>query len=95
MAKHKTKSRSNNDFEQRLQYDNENNSSSTYSSSSDTNSATRSSTQAGNTLSVDDESNCWKEYIDEDTQSPYYYNTRTHHSTWEKPTCLAESDMPT
>ena len=35
------------------------------------------------------------EYIDEETQAPYYYNTRTHISSWEKPDCLAGSDMPT
>ena len=48
-----------------------------------------------NNLNVDDESNYWIEYVDESTQSPYYYNTRTHVSTWEKPDCFEASDMPT
>ena len=52
-------------------------------------------THVGNTLNVEDESNYWIEYIDEETQAPYYYKTRTHISSWEKPDCLAGSDMPT
>ena len=65
------------------------------SSTSSTSSSSTTTTHVGNTLNVDDESNYWIEYIDEETQAPYYYNTRTHISSWEKPDCLAGSDMPT
>ena len=70
-------------------------STSSTSSSSTPRSSSSSNTHVGNTLNVDDESNYWIEYIDEETQAPYYYNTRTHISSWEKPDCLAGSDMPT